>query len=250
MKNSLFKCGLNESEQKIFIYLMRYGMSIASLIAKRIGIKRPTVYAALNNLIKIGIIVKHKKANVTYFSALSPHMISKILEDSAKQKFEEIKYASKLIEPQLLELSQKKEKDFGDFEIEALETKGGVYIQLEEVLLGGDFDAIFNPQKALIGSYKELVAKFLKETAKTEPYIREIVVSGPAADWYKNHIQNKNHLIKEIPVKRKILSDMMFIDGSVVLSHYELNKEVSIKITQKDYFQSMLTIFEMLWEKI
>jgi len=67
-------------------YLLENGASIASMIAKRLGIKRVTVYAALDTLNKKQLISSFQKNNVTYFESVSPEEIvnichKKITED-------------------------------------------------------------------------------------------------------------------------------------------------------------------------
>lgn len=230
-------------------HLLKRGATTATLISKATGLKRPTVYAILESLISQDLVVKQKRKDTTYFSALSPQMISKVLTKNAERKFNDLKTSAHLLESELSEIAFKSDQDFGVFDIRALDSIDTVYASLESALGGGDYCSIFNPAKVFHSEeLRKIGLEHLREAARTKPHIRDIVIDGPEADWFIKNSKNPNHKFKKISADKKILSDMIFMGGSVYLLHYETNKEVAIKITQPDYFASMMTIFEMLWE--
>lgn len=246
LQNLLATCGFNTTEQKVLIYLIKNKQSIASLIAKKVGLKRTTVYAALDGLVHNGVIGKSIKSKVTYFMMSSPKVFTKILLEQARMKFEETATATKLLEEELR--VEKIEMEYGVFQVSSFESVEAVYAQLEDAILGGDFCAIFNPQIAISGSFKSLVSEFLKKTAKTKPYIREILVAGPEADWYLTQVKNPNHQVRLIEKDKKIVSDVILNKGAVILNHYDHKQESSIKITEKNFYTTMMTVFDELWE--
>lgn len=246
LENLLETCGFNSTEQKVLLHLIGHGESIASVIAKQIGIKRTTVYATLDELARLGVVGKNRRDKVSYFSVASSTIFTKVLEEQARQKFEETKTATKLLERELK--TRKPELALGVFQIRSFESLEAVYVQLEDALLGGDFCAIFNPQVAFKGPFKDLVTSFLWETAKTKPTIREIAVAGSEAKWYLKQIKNPNHHVRLLPDNSRIFSDMIFVRGSLIFNHYDSKQETSIKITEKNLYHSMMTIFERLWE--
>lgn len=249
LENLLATCGLNNTEQKIFSYLLEKGTSLAGVISKRLNIKRPTVYAALDSLLRIGLLTKQKRKEVTYFATVPVQIIPEIFEQQAKNKFEEIKGATKLLETKLQPFQNQNFSDNPIFENITIESIEAVYAQMEDALLGGNFCAIFNPQKAVFAELKNVIARSLKETAKTKAHIRELAVAGPECEWYKSHIQNPNHILKEIPADSGYISDMILLKGSVFLLDYSPKNEVAIKITHQNHYKSMMSLFEMLWEK-
>lgn len=248
LKNILAQCGLNETEQKIFLFLLDYGPSIASTISKKTGIKRPTVYAGLEALGDIGIVIKQKKNTVNYFATIPLDTIPKVFEYNAKNKFEDVIAASKVLESQM---KSRKEKEGFLFENITLESIEAVYAQLESVLLGGNFSAIFNPQRTLVNPVQtQLVVNFLNKTAETKPFIREIAVAGPKTEWYRKRIKNSNHELKVLPENFNFSSDLILLDGEVFLLDYSPKNEVSIKIKNKSHYLSMTALFEYLWKTI
>lgn len=243
----LTTCGFNSSEQSLLLDLLTREKSTAGQLARRTGLKRPTVYAALEGLIQRGVVVKRKLDNLTYFSTISPSLIPKVLSGEAQRDFKGIQAATDQMLPYLEELSRTVEHKISGFEMVAMESLEAVYAQLEDTLTGGDFCAIFNPQRACVGEPKEIVKRFLKKTAVNKPAIRELTVPGPLADWYRSEIKNPNHQVYDLKLKGLLDSDIIMLNGSVYISHYEPDSERSLKITEKNYYQSMMTIFEMLW---
>jgi sugar-specific transcriptional regulator TrmB len=243
-------CGFSQREQVVLGALLEHGPSGAGALAKRTALKRPTVYAVLEGLIAAGFVERTKRERRLRFSAIAPAMLPQVIESRARHRFEQVQEASKLMGERLQEMTRPAPHGLGGFEIATLESNEAVYIQLLDTLLGGDYSAIFNPQLTLAGEGTRHVADFLKRTAQTKPHIREIIVSGPRAEWYKKNIRNENHLVKEINRAQKIATDMIFISGHVVLSHYGAQKEMAIKISHAGYYQSMMAVFEMLWESL
>lgn len=186
LKNLLATCGLNETEQSIFTYLVERGSSTASLIATHLRLKRPTVYATLDNLLRIGIASKQRKEKVTYFFPVSIGMIPKILEERARSRFEEVSQATKLMESQLQELKRGSQEEISRFENVTFESLEAAYTQLEHSPAGRDFCAFLKPQM-IAGD--ELITRYLKDTAKTKPNIREIAIRTHHKNHYLSMLQ-------------------------------------------------------------
>ncbi|MEK9159935.1 MAG: helix-turn-helix domain-containing protein [Patescibacteria group bacterium] len=250
LENLLQTCGLNATEQAVFLHLFERGESIASVLAKQLHLKRTTVYAALDTLVHLGIVARKKRGSVTYFSCLAPDMTAKILEAHAREQFEDVQSATQLLQTHLKQLLPKTQ-DFGAFEISTFESMEAVYLQLEETLLSGDFTSFFNPQLAIkTERYKNLVKNFLKSTSNTKVQIREILVAGPMTDWYKSHVNNPNHQIKEMESSALFFSDVILVNDYVIFNSYDPKNEVGIKIREKHLHQSLLTLFNWMWDRI
>ncbi len=250
LQNLLQTCGLNSTEQEVFLHLFERGESIASIVAKQLHLKRTTVYAALDALVHFGVVSRKKRGATSYFSCLAPDMVAKVLEGRAREQFEDVHNATRLLQTHLKELLPKKQ-DFGGFEISTFESMEAVYQQLEETLVSGDFTSFFNPQLAIKSErYKNLVKNFLKSTANTKANIREIMVAGPMTDWYKSHVNNPNHQIKEMDKSALFFSDIILVNDYVIFNSYDPKNEVGIKIHEKHLHQSLLTLFNWMWERI
>jgi DNA-binding MarR family transcriptional regulator len=251
LDTSLKACGLNNSEQKVLLALLKQSPCLASSISKRTGLKRPTVYAVLDSLVEMGLVVKKRHRNATQYTPIPLDTIPQLLENRARRAFNQVQQAVEQIKPALEQFQQQEKVELAGFEISSVESLDAMYLQLEGALLSGDFDAIFNPQMSFaLPNMDEVIMKFLKETAQTKSHIREIAVEGPLTEWYQSHIKNPNHQLKIIDSSEHIYSDMIFVNDKVVLIQYDPEHEVGIEIRQKEYYESMKTVFEMLWKRL
>ena len=78
MEEELQKLGLNEHEAKVYLASLGLGPSSASQIAEQTGIKRPTVYLALENLIKHGLVSESFAGKKRLFIAEKPQKLEKL----------------------------------------------------------------------------------------------------------------------------------------------------------------------------
>lgn len=251
LKDILSKFELNVSEKEVLIFLITNGSSPASKIAKLLKIKRPSVYSALDSLIKLGLVFKDSKKSTTFFSCVSAQNIPKILESNAKKKYDELKLATESLSSVLKQLPTKQSMSFAGFQISTIESADAVYRHLKNILHCGNFCAYYDPQLMPKEKLDTVVTEFLINTAKTKPHIREIVTAGSkASDWYVKNIKNPNHKVKLVAPEHALMSDIIIADGEMLISNYELGGELSLRIKEPNLHRSMLSIFNMLWEAL
>lgn len=244
------RCGLNRTEAAVLEKLIGEGPSFASRVAKSCDIKRPTAYAALENLVKAGLVVKDIRRGGTSFSAADAALIPKLLEDEAKKRYESVRQSASRVESMLKQLPKQTPRKIGSYEIRSLQSAAAIIQQLEKALMSGDFVALFNPQCIPDRVLKTTATKYLKSTAISKPHIREIAVSGPHTDYYTSLIGNENHIVKRLPKGTDILSDVILYDGNIVVSHHDAGKELALHIREERLYRTLRTIFELLWQSI
>jgi sugar-specific transcriptional regulator TrmB len=246
----LATCGLNETEQEIVLCLLQYGRCGAATIAKRTGIKRPTVYSALSALEMTGLIARHVVKGSTQFSTINPKAIPGVFVAKAKNEFQRVSQAALKLENELEQYKAEARHRFGKYEISTLESAEAMYAHLESLLVKGGYRGIFDPQAAFKGRGREVGENCLRETAKTKPLIREIAVAGPMCNWWKRSIKNPNHLVREMKADEMLLTDMLLYGDTVVLTNYDPGYEMAIVIKHKDYSALMVSIFDALWNSL
>lgn len=77
--------GLNENEIKVYLYLLSHGESIASIVAKRLNLKRAAAYATLESLEQKEMITSFIKNDVKHFDAIEPDDIVEICENKVAE---------------------------------------------------------------------------------------------------------------------------------------------------------------------
>lgn len=78
MDKELTKLGLTETEAKVYVAVLGLGPSSASVIAIQSGVKRPTTYAALEHLIKEGLVSEVADSKEKKFKAEEPDRLTKL----------------------------------------------------------------------------------------------------------------------------------------------------------------------------
>ena len=76
--------GFTEIDVHIYLHLLPHGASIASVIAKRLGLKRSTIYQSLERLEEEGLIVKYMRGGVAHFDATDPVSVVTLCEEKLK----------------------------------------------------------------------------------------------------------------------------------------------------------------------
>ena len=69
---SLKNLGLNEKEARVYVALLQLGKATAYSVAKHSGLKKPTTYVILDDLIDKGIVSKVPRAKIMQYTAISP----------------------------------------------------------------------------------------------------------------------------------------------------------------------------------
>jgi len=73
--------GLTKNEIKVYLYLLKSGVSTTGPIMDELGISSSRVYASLQELIKKGLIAYFIKNNTKYYHAENPEYLLKITDD-------------------------------------------------------------------------------------------------------------------------------------------------------------------------
>ena len=85
MEEELQKLGLSEHEAKVYLAALSLGPSTAVQLANFTDIKRPTVYLALGNLIKQGLVLESFTGKKKLFEAEKPQKLEKLTKRMRRQ---------------------------------------------------------------------------------------------------------------------------------------------------------------------
>jgi len=253
MINTFFKkFGLTKNEQDIYLYLLENGNSIASMIAKRLGIKRVTVYAALETLEKKNLLNSFQKNDVSYFESVSPDEILNICNRQVEKDLELKKQAEKAI----LELKKLENKQIKPvFEVQG---KIKYYQGLDAVkkLINETLDE--GPKEQLCFGLNKYHADHLwddwkvytKKRASIGMNVRSLQPDTKPAKEYKKRDKDELRVTKLIPNKKfpaecelNIIGDMI----AIFSSHGE--EPTGMKLYNKDIARTFKSLFELGWEK-
>ena len=247
--NSLNAAGLSETEAIVLEGLIYSESMTAGALAKRIKLKRPTVYAALDSLSEKGLVHKKMSPKAQVYSSIPGNSIVSKLYADHQQKVTLFKDATDAIKAIFAELPQKKKRNVDGFELETVTSEKGIYEYLYTSLTSEPFSAIFDPA-LLTPKARKIVIKFLEETEKTKNEIREIVRNGSAFNWYKKQIKNPNHLIKPAPANWEIDCDLIISREKITLISYDEKQGNALRVLHKPFASILRSMFELVWESL
>lgn len=87
IKEILKQINIDGKRADVYLACLEMGRATGYLIAKKTGLKRPTAYDLINQLMKEGLVYKSIKGNINYFSPADPEvLLNKIREKEEKIK--------------------------------------------------------------------------------------------------------------------------------------------------------------------
>lgn len=235
----LKEMGFSEQESQAYLTLLKLGGSIASIVAKEMGVKRTTIYPILKSLAANGIVSVYFRKNTRFYYAIKPHKLSSLFEKKLEM-FNNIIPSLELIE-------KKQAQAMGLRFIETQDELKHFYLEIldeykkyktREYYIIGNTPAWENVNKDFFDQYRKNRAKLNIKTKLLLSY-----------DSKKNNPVDESLLrkFKFIPEKYKFKSTMDIFKDKVLIVNPDLSSlAVVIAIpAMVDVFKS---VFEMLWE--
>lgn len=239
IKQILEQIGIEGKKAEAYLACLEMGGATAYLIAKKTGLKRPTVYDIMNQLMKEGLAYKSINGNIKYFSPADPEVLIK--------KLKEKESLAKEILPQLQNLyNSSKTKPF----IRYFEGREGIKEMYEDSLRSckkGD---------EILAYVGEDVMAHLPEYA--ESYVlRRVGKSIRLRGIYKQDAEIKEYLAKNIEQLResKVLEEKDFpvsnetniYKNKVAIASYG-TEMFGMIIESEEIARSQRAIFELAWK--
>jgi sugar-specific transcriptional regulator TrmB len=250
--NDIFqRLNCSETQAKLYAMLLETGPTIASMLAKRAGVKRVTVYGALEGLVQKGIVETYKKNNVSYYQAADPEVIANLID----LQFEDEKRFNKRMHKTVQELKKKRAKTVEHI----IEVKNVLrYYEGEEAVKTLIQETLNLPSKTQycigLSGYHSL-----KISGEWKSYINSRVKKGMKvlsiqADTNegKNYKKRDNDELREtrlIPADKCPESGELNIIGDHIILYTSEGKEtLGVKIVNKKIAQILKKVFELSWE--
>lgn len=85
LQSILQKIGLSGKDAEVYLACLELGTQPASVIARKAGLKRPTTYLILENLVKQGLVSEYTGSNVKYFTSVPPEYLLSFVEKKRRE---------------------------------------------------------------------------------------------------------------------------------------------------------------------
>ena len=246
MRNPLRDIGLNEKQEEVYRTLVKSGEMTITELARKLGIKRPTLYLAIDDLIMLGLISDKKQNRKRVLSAIHPRRLVQIarLKTSAIEN----------LVPELIaeyELPEHKPK------IDVYQGEKGVknlYEELneglsnkQEALFITDFSAVKEKVPSALISFKKIIR------AIRNPKIRELAVKNEGGILWEKELRpfrGKNHKIRFLPIDKEFGStDICILGNTVFMFSMEKNDVFVVRIQSEQISKTYRSLFEIAWEQ-
>lgn len=240
MDTILREIGLNETEIKIYMTLLKIGDSKSGEIIKQGQIKSGRVYEFFDSLVEKGLISYSVKSGVKYFTAADPKNLYRYM-DKKKQELETQKNKLKSILPNLLANSNYSKKSLVEvYEgIEGFKNAFAKELKFDkgEELLCFGVDPVKSYNKAVIDYY---IYNLFKQREKFK--IRKLFDEDSRGD--------KTLIEKNCKFKYMHDDSLATIDviGNLSLIHLHYGKDIVISIEDKAVAESLRDQFNNIWK--
>jgi sugar-specific transcriptional regulator TrmB len=234
--------GLNEKEAAVYTALLQLGRASAYSVSVKSGLKKPTTYVILEQLIEKGMAQRVPRVKKQLYFANSPETLFGVAEEKlslAKKKLPELLAMTRGDETKVSTVffegmaGMKKLMEYGFKENEG-----------KEMLGFWATDTNLPPQ--LVNYFKEEWAHELK---KHSIHARGIAPKDPSLSPYRKADAEFNRNIKPILIKEYSSEVAVTVLGDTVKIEDYKNLQ-GIAIENADVAKAFKQIFEMLWKRI
>lgn len=252
LKSVLNKLGLSDKDAAVYLASLELGPQPASIIAKRLGIKRTSAYLLLKNLSQQGFLSQYIQKNVRYFSAIEPECLIRLLE---KRRIELKEHQSQL-EKFLAEQDETEESYDLTPSVRFFEGIAGIEHVMEDTLTTkgsifcySNFDRWFEHEALTKYSFeyerrrvkekKIPLRLIMPESKKTRSYMEEEYTKSKNKDLTKFR-----WLPKGSPI---ITNEINIYDDKIAICSLGPNEYHGILIFSREIANSQRAIFEIVW---
>ncbi len=238
MYEELREFGLSDNEIKIYVTLLKTGISTANRISKLTGIKRSTTYDNLSILKNKGLVSFIIKDGVCYYESIDPKKIIRLM-DEKKEKL------SKCVNDLILLKETNKDEGGASY----FEGKTGVITILNDILDEKKELWFIGSRKKAMQAMQNYPDNFVTKRVDAGIPLRAVMSvedkGDPSMNDKKVYKISNMRFLEEL----KEISANIFIYGDKVAFMTTGDNLAGIIIKNKEILKQQRRIFEILWKK-
>lgn len=243
MEEVLKEIGLSDKEAKVYLACLTLGKDSVYDIAIQAGLKRPTVYLVLNDLLEKGLVSIEQTTKAKLYSAVHP---KKLLSDIEVKRR---KLEASLVDLESIYNRRSEKPKVRTFEgiknVEVLydEISDFAKSKKNEVLSFGTIEFIESVHPAQFKYWK-------KSIHRHQSHIREILNGDDANKAYSVEMEenNPNHQIRFLSDINAPFGNDNLIFGNKLAIFSSQNEFFVIVIESESIVQSFKSFFELAWQ--
>ena len=244
--------GLTKNEEEIYLFLLEYGASIASMVAKRLNINRVTAYASLRSLKKKKLVILFEKNGVTYFEAVTPEEIVHICKERVAAQRTLEQEAEDML-PELRKVQEKQNKPVLEVKGELKYYQGldAVNTLVNETLEEDEKEQLcFGINKYHVDHSMGEWDEYTQKRVKSGMFVRSIQPDTPDSIEYKSRDKKELRATRLVPHSEfpSHGCELNIIGDTIALFVTHGDKPSGMKIHHKDMARVLRSLFELAWE--
>lgn len=232
---SLENLGLNDKEAKCYLALLPLRQATAYMVALRSGLKKPTVYVVLENLVSKGFALKMPSQEKTFYIAKTPKECFSIAKDRMQAAQEAL--------PELMAMQNSvgaKPKVY------FFEGKEGLDLVDDDILKTNSEIISFTTPRFVVTENEKKSKEYIKKRVKAKIAARVIGQISNEMLALKKRDESELRQTRLLPIELFSSEVEMGVCGNKVFaSNYK--KEFGLIIEDKDISSGLRKIFEMIW---
>jgi sugar-specific transcriptional regulator TrmB len=231
-EKSLKKLGLEDSEIKLYLTLLKLGSSTATSLAKETGINRSYLYDILERLINRGLVSFFAKNNIKYFNAISPESLVDYADNLKKD-----------IQKLIPELEKIKSIPKEATKVELFQGKEGLKTLLKDIINERKNYVVFGEEGQFQNMFPVYIQQFLRDASSYGIEERLLTKTGVK----KNILQSKKSQIRHLPNEYfSPVSTVVYSDKVSIFIWKE--PYFAVLITDEEVAKSYRNYFNALWD--
>lgn len=230
--------GVSEKAGRVYLAGLSLGTTSVQEIARKAGLKRPTVYLCLDELFKRGLAEKVTLQKKSYYRVADPML----LESKVKQNLSDLQ----IVLPKLAQLQQ---NTLGKPQVRMLEGKEGIKQVYEELKRTNNWRIWSNLENTykLFGDVFEEISESVRENGIG---VREIVADTKESRHYSRllgQISGPTYSARVATVEG-LENDTCVYGNCVAIFRLHKYNLFVVRIEDKTIADSMKAIFDMAWK--
>jgi sugar-specific transcriptional regulator TrmB len=244
--------GLTDNETRVYLYLLSHGESIASIIAKRLELKRATVYQILESLESKDLITQFAKNNVAHFDSVDPDDLVRICEQRVNQ-MQRLKARAEVLKGEMQKLRERGR-------MPTMEIRGKIkYYQGLEAVTELIEETLHEKSKEQLcfglNSYHTELAgndwsEYTARRVRKGMQVKSIQPDTDAAIAYQGRDDRELRETRLVP-KEKFPGkcEINVIGNMVAMFSAGSHDPVGMKMYNKDLAEALRSLFQLAWER-
>jgi sugar-specific transcriptional regulator TrmB len=238
---SLRALGLSEKEARVYLALLEMGKVSAYSVAMKSGLKKPTTYVVLGDLVEKGFVTKLPRARKQLYVARPPKEVYATAEEVLKR--------AKAVLPELMSMANNENASVKTMFFEGVAgLRQSLWYKMDE-LSDTEYVAFFASAVDASNDLIELFHEWNNEVTKRGISARAVVPDHPSLDEFRALDVEHNRKVKVVPYDT--YSANISIDANNQFVRIQMFKEKqAVIIDNPSVARTVKQIFEMVWSSL